>query len=123
MRALALILSLAASPAFGQSLAAAMSGDWVGVGDQVDAASWDVVLHLHADGAVVDYPTLGCSACWEFTAVDATSVTGVEHLAAGFDLCIDLSPIRIVDDHKGGLIVTWTEADGSPNSIASLSRR
>jgi len=55
--------------------------------------------------------------------MDARSVAAVEHLAAGRDLCVDGLPLRIVDDRKGGLIVTWTEADGRPNAIASLARR
>lgn len=123
MRALALVLCLAATPAPGQSLSADMAGDWVGTGDQPGSGSWEVVLHLHADGAVVDYPSLGCAAWWRFTAIEARRVSAVEHLAAGFDRCADGLPLRIVDDRKGGLIVTWTEADGRPNAIASLARR
>jgi hypothetical protein len=122
MRALALILSLAAAPAWGQSLAASLSGDWGGEGQQVGGDVWQVVLHMHADGAVVNYPDIGCAAWWEFTEHRADQVTGTEHLAAGYDLCIDDSPIRLHADAKGGLRVTWTNPAGGVIATAALDR-
>lgn len=123
MRILALILSLAAAPAWGQSLAASLSGDWQGEGQQVGGQVWDIVLHLHADGAVVDFPDIGCAAWWQFTDHRADQVTGIEHLAAGHDLCIDQSGIRLNTDAKGGLRVTWTDPAGAVIATAALDRR
>lgn len=123
MRALALILSLAAAPAWGQSLAASLSGDWVGEGQQVGGSVWAVVLHLHSDGAVVDYPDIGCAAWWSFASHTAEQVTGQEHLAAGYDLCIDESGVRLNTDAKGGLRVTWTDPAGAVIATAALDRQ
>lgn len=123
MRILALILCLATTPALGQSLAASLSGDWSGEGQQVGGDIWAIRLHLHADGAVVNYPDIGCAARWEFSEHRADQVTGTEHLAAGFGLCIDQSGVRLNTDAKGGLRVTWTDPAGGVIATATLDRR
>jgi len=122
MRVLALILSLAAAPAGVRAFRQPVR-DWVGEGQQVGGDVWDILLHLHADGAVVDFPDIGCAAWWEFTEQRADQVSGVEHLAAGYDLCIDQSGIRLNADAKGGLRVTWTDPAGAVIATAALDRR
>lgn len=122
MRAFVLILSLLATPALGQSLAETMTQTWLGEGEQPGFPNFQVILHLHDDGAVIDYPDLNCAGWWAYTAVDASSITGIEHLAAGFDRCEDLLTVRVEGDGALGMIVTWIDDKGAVVASARMSR-
>jgi len=125
MRGLLLCGLLALSPlsAPAQTLSIDHAGLWRGEGVQPDGQSWEIVVTLRADGAIVDYPGIPCSAYWRFSEVTDQTLRATEHLAAGFGLCDDGLPLTVTLDAKGTMNVTWTYLDATFAASARLTRQ
>jgi hypothetical protein len=123
MRALVLLtLAFAPLPAVAQVLPVDHAGTWSGEGVQPEGDRWAMHLTLMPDGAVVVYPDIPCAAVWTYAEAGPAFLVATEHLAAGFELCVDDLPLRAQLDSKGTLTVTWTNPDGSHSATATLTR-
>ncbi len=121
--AVILALSLPASGALAQDVPAALLGRWVGTGTETDGTTWPMELDLRADGASVWYPSFPCAARWLLDrALGGATVTGVESLTAGIDLCADNLALQLRAGDKGGLIVEWYDANAAAVARAELDR-
>lgn len=117
------VLAFTPAPLLAQNLAIDHSGVWLGQGVQPDGQSWEIMLTLRADGAIVDYPSVPCSAFWSFSEVTSQSLRATEHLAAGFDACEDGLSLTVMVDAKGSMTVTWTYPDATSAATARLTRQ
>lgn len=123
MRLLPLLcLALAPLPASAQILPDDHAVLWTGAGIQPDGQAWLMQLTLLPDGALVLYPEIPCAGYWMLTDTGPTHLAATEHLAAGFDLCVDGLSLVAQTDSKGTMTVTWTNPDGSPSASATLHR-
>lgn len=123
MRLLPLLsLVLSPLPALAQILPDAGAVLWSGSGTQPDGQTWLMQLTLLPDGALVLYPDVPCAGAWRLTDTGPTHLAATEHLAAGFDLCVDGLSLVAQTDSKGTMTVTWTNPDGTPSATATLQR-
>ncbi len=118
----AIILCLCASLAQAGGFSSQISGAWRGVGVQDGADSWLIKLEVNALDARANYPDFPCGATWDFGLELGRSLSAVEKLTYGEDLCANDSILVIESPTNDQLIVSWTGPSGAEIGFAVLHR-
>ncbi|HEX5007192.1 MAG TPA: hypothetical protein VFV70_08780 [Hyphomonadaceae bacterium] len=100
-----------------------LSGEWRGVGWQVDPggtqSSWTISMRVAAGSAAIDYPSLGCRARLHEVRRHADEIEFREEITQG--PCIDRGRL-VVRPMDGRLWWYWHDAQGRADASAVLYR-
>ena len=122
MRMLILVAALLAVPAQAEDLQPLLAdaGFWQGVGIQQGGQHWSMQVKLGPEVALIDYPTLECSGEWKYLKQNPTSLSAIEDITNGDNVCVTGGLIRleVLDDDM--LSYTWLDAKGKPAAMAVL---
>ncbi len=122
MRSLIAAALLLASPATAADLKPllAEAGFWQGVGVQLGGANWSMQVKLGPEVSLVDYPTLDCSGEWQYIKQTANSLSAIEDITNGEDVCVTGGLVRVELIEDDMLSYTWLDAKGKPAAKAVL---
>jgi hypothetical protein len=122
LRTLCILAFLAvAAPAHAQMHQ--LSGDWRGVGLQVDRegvqSSWTISMRVGAEASRIEYPTLGCKAALHEVRRTSAEIEFREEITAG--ACIDRGRL-VIRPMDGRMWWYWHDAEGRADASAVLYR-
>ncbi|MBL1437046.1 MAG: hypothetical protein COB08_012730 [Rhodobacteraceae bacterium] len=118
----AILFVIATSAHAGGGLANQLSGAWRGVGVQDGAESWLILLEVGAMEAQAAYPEIPCGAIWIYGPEFGGSLSAVEQLTYGKNVCIDGSMLKIESPSYSRIIVSWVDQCGIEIGFAVLHR-
>ena len=99
-----------------------VTGAWRGVGVQDGTENWLIKLDMRTNDARAAYPEFPCTATWVFGLELGRSLSAVEQLTSGQDLCANDSILVIESPSDDQLIVSWTAPNGVQIGFAVLHR-
>ncbi len=121
-RTLIFALIMATSAQAGALFTSTYSGNWHGVGIQTDGSDWDMQVTLGPTLGVVRYPRLKCGGRWQYQAVAAASLTGVETIDYGLETCIETGKVYLQPYGDDRIVFMWCGEQDGVSAVAVLER-
>lgn len=88
------------------------SGDWQGVGIQVDGQEWSVGVNIGPKSSNVTYESIGCGGKWAYVMVNDDRITAIEALAFGREVCLDGGLLTVERFDENALIFSYFDQAG-----------
>ena len=109
------------APATAQSW---LKGTWEGTGYQLDAdETWSMVLRVHGNRFVIEYPSLKCSGVWRLLDFDSRSARFTEKITTGTTECANSGRVTIERLSRKQIAFRYAYSDTREVSASAILKR
>lgn len=88
------------------------SGQWQGVGVQIDGQEWSLSVDIGATSADINYESAECGGKWNYLKVTDERIMAVENLSFGVDVCLDGGLVKIERFDENSLLYSFYDQAG-----------